>query len=164
METHNWLLVPAWLKFERKAAPDNWFQLFYGMFNCRNSRSVQNGHPTAMVLPFCDLATSLSIFNRHASFWFGFQSGFAESGVSKSVIITHNDTEIPLSDDVVCVKGNRFHAYVKSRLSHRSLVALPFVQRRNELRFGTAFDLLIALKYFVLFAKTHESAYDMKSL
>ena len=141
-----------------------WLQLLDGMFNHVYSHSVQIGHPTAVVLPFCDLVTPVSVFHKHASSWFVFQSGFVGGGVSNAVIITDNDTEIALSDNVICVKGNRFRACVKSRFSQRSLIAIPFVRNRKDLLFGTVFDLLICLKYFVIFVKTHEQSYDMEFL
>jgi len=138
-----------------------WMRSLETMFNSGYSHSVQPFHPTAVVLPFRDMASSARVAHSGASAWIVMQSGFASGGIGNAVIVLPNSTdEIPLGNTVIVVKGDTFSVSVKSRFSQRSVVALPIIPGRSEYLFGTVFDLLISLKYYALFVRMHAASFE----
>jgi hypothetical protein len=60
-----------------------------------------------------------------------------------------------LTDNIICVIGEKFYVTIRSRFSSRSLVAIPFVSDRNDYLFGTVFDVLVSFKYFILYVRAN---------
>jgi hypothetical protein len=139
---------------------DTWLKLLLAEFNNGFSHSVHPSHPSAVVLPFCDIPSCSCVSHPGATAWVVLQSGFSGTNTSNAVIMPEDrSTDFILSDNVICISGEKFYVTVRSRFSQRSLIAIPFVGGRNDHLFGTVFDLLISLKYFVLYVKMRLNSY-----
>ena len=154
-----------------------WFTILKKQFSSGFSHSVCQSHPYSTIINYYDFAIpkNITVFHKNAVAWVILPSGFKNDEIMIEIICskynsdskTNNETVYLITNNAICIEGDSFVARMASPHdkvnSLHFLVCIPIFADSNESLFGTVFDLIISMKYFIFFFKMNSTKFNEKS-